>query len=405
MNQQLAKQNLRTVSEMMEKSKATIAQALPRHLTPERVMRVALTELRTNQRLLECEPASLMGAIVKSAQLGLEVGSALGQAYLVPYGREATLVVGYRGFIALARRSGEIQSITARVVHSEDVFELEYGLDEKLRHIPSTAEDPGPITHVYAVARLKDGGIQYEVMTVGEIEAIRRRSRAANNGPWITDYAEMCRKTVVRRLFKYLPVSIELEDAMLADQEHETINVTPGAADVAVDALNAALSAPQDEPAHEPQRPRKAPEEPQEARSHDARGVPYNPRFHSGSRAMNSDGTWRLIRGCDTDALKRWEESLHEAERVPEPEPGLYGDPVDETGAPEPVSDPDEFDPGFDYPWFVEQINKAKSLDDLAELRATFVDRAEDGAFDDLSKGMLVRKFDARERELQGGTS
>jgi recombination protein RecT len=236
--QALEKKNYVTVADMLEKSKASIASALPRHVSADRLARVALSELRTNPGLLKCSPPSLMNAIVKAGQLGLEVGGALGHAYLVPYKSEATLIVGYRGLIALARRSGEIQSLSAHVVHENDLFEFEFGLDEKLRHVPTTGE-PGPMTHVYAIAKLVGGGVQYEVMTKNEVDAIRKRSRAGGAGPWVSDYPEMARKTVVRRLFKYLPVSIELADAMDADQDRPTeIDIT-----AQVDALNESLAA------------------------------------------------------------------------------------------------------------------------------------------------------------------
>jgi recombination protein RecT len=230
--QALQKKTYTTVAEMMEKNRDSIAAALPKHLTVERLTRVALGELRTTPKLLECQPASLMNAIVKASQLGLEVGSGMGHAYLVPYKTECQLIIGYRGMIALARRSGEITSINARVVYANDDFMLEYGLEERLRHIPSTAEDPGAVTHVYAVAKLKDGGIQYEVMTRAEVEAIRKRSKAGNAGPWVTDWNEMARKTVMRKLFKYLPMSIEMADAMSAETDGDLPaerNITPTA--------------------------------------------------------------------------------------------------------------------------------------------------------------------------------
>jgi recombination protein RecT len=232
------KKSYMTVADMLEKSRDSIASALPRHVSADRLARVALSELRTNPVLLRCTPQSLMNCIVKAGQLGFELGGALGHAYLVPYKSEATLIVGYRGLIALARRSGEIQSLTARVVHENDEFEIEFGLDEKLRHVPSIGE-PGQMTHVYAVAKLTGGGIQYEVMTKREVDDIRKRSRAGSSGPWVTDYEEMARKTVVRRLFKYLPVSIEMADAMEADGDRDRveINITPA------DTLNESLAA------------------------------------------------------------------------------------------------------------------------------------------------------------------
>lgn len=227
--QALQKQTYTTVADLLKKNASAIAESIPKHVSVDRLSRVALSELRTSPKLLDCSPASLMNAIVKAAQVGLELGSALGHAYLVPYKTEATLIIGYRGLISLARRSGEILSIQSQVVRVGDVFEFEYGLEEKLKHVPALA-DRGEITHAYAVAKLKDGGVQFDVMTKGEVDAVRARSRAAGSGPWVTDYPEMARKTVVRRLFKYLPVSIELAGAMAADEDTDDrceINITP----------------------------------------------------------------------------------------------------------------------------------------------------------------------------------
>ena len=275
----------------------------PKHLTADRMMRVALSELRTNPKLLNCDHASLVNAIVKAGQLGFEIGSGLGHAYLVPYESEVTLIVGYRGLIALARRSGEIQSLTARVVRERDVFDLEYGLDERLRHVPSTDANPGPVTHAYSIARLKDGGVQYEVMTRSEVESIRKRSRAGDAGPWVTDWEEMARKTVVRRLFKYLPVSIELADAVAADEDRPTVEAIE---QTAPSALNARLAAtieqqPESSVSSWPQ------PHPETGELLDSRGRPWIEAAHSASQTCNSDGTWKRKRGVDPAAVERLE--------------------------------------------------------------------------------------------------
>ncbi|EJR8429200.1 recombinase RecT, partial [Escherichia coli] len=99
------------------------------------------------------------------------------------------------------------------------------GLDEKLIHRPGENED-APVTHVYAVARLKDGGTQFEVMTRKQIELVRSQSKAGNNGPWVTHWEEMAKKTAIRRLFKYLPVSIEIQRAVSMD-EKEPLTIDP----------------------------------------------------------------------------------------------------------------------------------------------------------------------------------
>jgi len=122
--------------------------------------------------------------------------------------------------IDLARRSGQIISISARSVHEKDKFNYSYGLEEDIKHVPADGER-GNLTHVYAVARLKDGGVQFEVMSRSDIEAVKRQSKASGNGPWVTHFDEMAKKTAIRRLFKYLPVSIEIQRAVTIDERAE----------------------------------------------------------------------------------------------------------------------------------------------------------------------------------------
>jgi recombination protein RecT len=159
-----------------------IALALPSHITAERIARVALTEVRRNPKLAQCDPVSFLGALMQSAQLGLELGNNLGHAYLVPFFNkragyyEAQLIPGYRGLIDLARRSGQIVSISARVVYENDDFEYRYGLDEELWHKPART-NRGEMIYAYAVAKLKDGGSQFEVMSREEIDEIKEGSQ------------------------------------------------------------------------------------------------------------------------------------------------------------------------------------------------------------------------------------
>lgn len=214
-------QKAENVRLLLEKAKPQIALALPRHLNADRMLRIAMTSVRRTPKLLGCNQQSLLGAIMQSAQLGLEPDGVLGHAYLVPFKEEVQLIVGYKGLVDLARRSGQLSTIFARVVYAEDQFEYAYGLTERLEHIPSGKAEPGEVRAVYAVARLKDGGQQFEVMTRGEIDAIRKRSRAADDGPWVTDYSEMAKKTVLRRLCKMLPASVELSRAVALDERAE----------------------------------------------------------------------------------------------------------------------------------------------------------------------------------------
>lgn len=203
--------------------------ALPKGLTAERLTRIVMTECRKTPALLNCNRESFFGAVLQCAQLGLEPGSALGHCYLVPFGNgrasdglpNCQLIIGYRGMIDLARRSGQIVSINAYCVHKADEFEYELGLHPDIHHRPSPLADRGPVTYVYAVAVLKGGGVQFEVMSRAEIEDVRAQSKTGRTGPWSSHWDEMARKTVVRKLFKYLPVSIEAARAVEVDEKSD----------------------------------------------------------------------------------------------------------------------------------------------------------------------------------------
>lgn len=224
--QQRAEKKPQSIAQLMAdpKIKSQMALALPKHLSADRLARIATTEIRKVPQLAKCDQTSFLGAIMQCAQLGLEPGGALGHAYLLPFNNrkankmEVQFIVGYRGMIDLARRSGQIVSISARAVHQGDAFNYEFGLEESLTHKPADSGKPGPITHVYAVARLKDGGVQFEVMSKAQVDEVRAQSKAGNGGPWVSHYEEMAKKTVIRRLFKYLPVSIEMQQAIGLDE-------------------------------------------------------------------------------------------------------------------------------------------------------------------------------------------
>jgi recombination protein RecT len=207
-----------TLGEFFKSKQSQIQAALPKHLNADRMLRIVMTEVRKTPKLKECDIDSLFGAVIQSSQLGLEPGSALGHAYLIPYGRQCQFIVGYRGMIDLARRSGAIVSLSAHCVFENDFFEFEYGLEEKLKHIP-TKKERGSFSGAYAIAHLVGGGRQIEVMWKNDIDEVRKRSKCANSGPWVTDYQEMAKKTVIRRLFKYLPVSVEIQKAIGVDEE------------------------------------------------------------------------------------------------------------------------------------------------------------------------------------------
>lgn len=226
----MTKQQLNTPQERMmalrsalEKSLPNIREIAAKHLTPERLIKVVLGAASRTPAILECSPLSIVKAVLQAAELGLEPGSSLGEFWLVPFynsktgQKEAQGIPGYRGLIALARRSGEIANISASAVYAGDHFEVELGLEPKLIHRPNYDQDrenPSDLRFVYAVARFKDGSYQFEVLSRKQIDALRRRSKAADGGPWVSDYEEMAKKTAIRRLSKYLPLSVEMARAL-----------------------------------------------------------------------------------------------------------------------------------------------------------------------------------------------
>ncbi len=222
---QTTEQKTKTLQDLLFKNprmRRQIEMAIPKHLTPDRLLRVAMTSIRTNPALLDCTPQSLLACVMGCAQLGLEPEPFLGQAYLVPYYnkkkgcREAQLIPGYRGYIALARRSGQVESVSAQCVYENDDFDLQYGIDEKLNHKPARG-DRGDLVGAYVIFKYKDGGYSFDYMPKGDIEKIRRRSKSPDSGPWATDYEEMAKKTVIRRHVKIAPLSIEMAAAANAE--------------------------------------------------------------------------------------------------------------------------------------------------------------------------------------------
>lgn len=220
---------------MLEAYKGEIARALPRHLNPDTMARVALTCFRMNPKLSECQPASVFAAVIQASQLGLRPGL-MGEAYLIPYKDQCTLQLGYQGLLELVRRSGLVDSIGAYLVHERDTYEVRFGTEPGVTHEPCLDGDPGPVKFGYAVAKLKGGGTHVEVMTLQEIQRIRERSQNVKNArkygketPWDTDFDEMARKTLIRRICKYLPKSNELATALeldnAADRNAQVLNV------------------------------------------------------------------------------------------------------------------------------------------------------------------------------------
>lgn len=231
---------------LLEQSKREIEIALPRSImTPERMLRIAMTEARKNPELLNCDKLSFLGAVIQAAQIGLEPGSALGQCYLIPFEnhkkniKEVQFMMGYQGMIDLIGRSQDAPVVMPRAVYEGDEFKYEYGLTPQLHHLPQQRPDPKlKLIYVYCVANFRDGRKEFDVMSRPEIDAIRSRSKAYKFSPWNSDFDAMAKKTVIRRIFKYLPKSAEIQKALNLDEM----------ADIGESQNNQTILAPENEP-------------------------------------------------------------------------------------------------------------------------------------------------------------
>lgn len=210
---------------LLEKSRGEIAKILPEGMSVDRVSRIALTAYKLNPDIRDCDPVSILAAVMKCAELGLEPGGALKEAWLVPYQRQCQFQLSYFGALQLARRSGQFLSIAARLVHRNDHFVYEYAPDLVFAHRPAL-KDPGDVVGAYAYFKLANGESEVEYMTAAQVEEVRQFSRA---GPvWKTYWGEMAKKTVLKRGLKRQPLSVVAREALHADDL-----VTGGAAPAA----------------------------------------------------------------------------------------------------------------------------------------------------------------------------
>jgi len=201
-----------------------ITEALPKSkgMDAERLSRMTLTTLKMNPKLLECSIESLLGAVLQSAQLGLEP-NLLGSCYFIPYKGTVSFQIGYKGLIDLACRKGEVLSIVAKDVRKGDSFHYEYGRNETLKHIPAPHAARGEIEYFYAYANLKNGGFVFDVMHISEIEKIRDTYSVSyqydrKGSIWVKHFEAMAMKTIIKRLIKYLPISVETQSAIANDE-------------------------------------------------------------------------------------------------------------------------------------------------------------------------------------------
>lgn len=243
-----------------------IRSILPNGMDMKRFVRVTMIALSKNPDLQKCSQESLVRSIIEAASVGLEPTGMLNRAWLVPYNNkkkgadgkdywenEAQLAIGWEGLIDLARNSGQVRKVTARVVYEGDEFRVIQGTEERIEHTPAfLTEDPLKIQYVYCIVTLKDGTTQHEVMTRTQVDGVRAKAKAKNAMAWTDSYPEMARKTVVRRALKYIALSPEAIAAIARDDEREfglpnVANVTGGVTSARTSSLREAIKAQAEE--------------------------------------------------------------------------------------------------------------------------------------------------------------
>jgi len=215
--QKTPKQDIRSLI-TSDQMRGKIAEVLPKYLTAEQMTRVMVGTIARVPKLAECTPASLLNALMLCAQAGLLPDGR--NAHLIPYGSTVQVIFDYKGLVQIAERNG-VQNIRAIAVHKNDVFE--YGMDGAnvtFKWQPNFLGDRGELV-AFAATCIRDGNTDVEVMTKAEVDAIRKRSKASGSGPWVTDYAEMGKKTVLRRMSKRWPLSPEQSAALDTEAKEE----------------------------------------------------------------------------------------------------------------------------------------------------------------------------------------
>jgi recombination protein RecT len=214
----------KTMQTYIKSMEGEIKKALPSVITPERFTRMVLSAISVNPKLAQCTPSSFLGAMMSAAQLGLEPNTPLGQAYLIPYKNrgvdEVQFQIGYKGLIDLAYRSGEVELVQAHIVYENDDFTLEYGLEPKLVHKPADRDRGEPIK-VYAMFKTKTGGYGFDVMSMDDVRRhAEKYSQAYKSGfsPWKSNFEEMAKKTVLKRVLKYAPLKSDFVRAVVQDE-------------------------------------------------------------------------------------------------------------------------------------------------------------------------------------------
>lgn len=216
----------KSVKDLIEIRMPEIQKVLPSVISPQQFLRLTLNAIQSTPHLMECTLPSFYGAVMQCAQLGLKP-NVNGEAYLIPFKNnkkggvyECQFIVGYKGLMLLARRSGEVANIDAQTVYENDEFDLSYGFDPALVHKPYLKGDRGKPVGFYATVMLKDGGKSAHYMTVEDAQKYGKRySKAYNNSPWVTDFEAMAKKSCLRQVLKYAPMSTDVDGAIRTDEK------------------------------------------------------------------------------------------------------------------------------------------------------------------------------------------
>jgi recombination protein RecT len=208
---------------LIDRNEVELGKLLGPSLTVEAFKTAAMTYLRAQPSLWECDPYSVVGGLRQGAQLGFQLLGPLGLFYLVPFKREAVFIVGYRGFVELAYRSGQVKDVIAELVYEGDPFTVTKGTSPKIVHADAGPPGDRPIVAAYAVARLRTGGTVSKVIYEAEWEAARQASPAGRKrqGPWEDHRPAMIRKTALRRLEPWLPKTAALGEAFTSDETRQ----------------------------------------------------------------------------------------------------------------------------------------------------------------------------------------
>ena len=228
-----------TLEGWLKKMKPELSKALPKHIQPDRILRICMTAIRVTPKLRDCDPMSFLAAVMQSAQLGLEPNTPLGEAYLIPYAKKVQFQMGYRGLLQLANNTGKYRMIYAHAVYKNDKFSYALGLHKDLVHVEADEPEGEPVFY-YAVYHLLNGGYDFSVWSRKKVEmhkAKYSKSGDFQGSSWQSAFDSMAKKTVLKDVLNYAPKSIELARQLSMDDTIKT-DIAKDMSEVPDEAIN-----------------------------------------------------------------------------------------------------------------------------------------------------------------------